>query len=114
VGKAQGDLFRTPPPRGCAVEECGAEACCLGRLGRLEAREACCDVRVQDCDADAAAAFDARGCRRDRERQDQKRDEPNRRVHGNALKVLYFEIRDLGPRLLGPAAQCSVEMLRAA
>jgi len=47
-------------------------------------------------------------------KQDQKRDEPNRRVHGNALEVLYFEIRDLGPRLLGPGAQCSVEMLRAA
>jgi hypothetical protein len=33
---------------------------------------------------------------------------------GMLLKVLYFEIRDLGPRLLGPGAQCSVEMLRAA
>ena len=76
----------------------------MGRLGRVEAREARPDVRVQNGDADTAAAFDTCRRRRHRERQQQKGEEPEQPVHGNALEILDLR----GLRLLGPA--CSLAL----
>jgi len=78
-----GDLARVTRQRG-VVEEYGAKARRRRRLSRIEAREARPDVGIQDWDADAAATLDARRRRCDRERQQQKGEEPQQRAHGNA------------------------------